>query len=357
MAKKDALPLTPEELAAKKERKTEKRKIFGDTFVKALAVLLSIVLVYSVVYVAFGQGMTVIQKVNSTGAVAQGSGSQGGSTYDPGSSSAAPSGDTAAPAASGDSSSAAPAASGSGTAAPAASGSGTAAPAANDAAAVAAKINAATASAANGKAGYDWVRTCKWTTPVDVGNATGTLNKIIQTVSSDDDLNSVVGGFLGVGEKKGTIAKGGKFEYPEPNDPSKTTTYHGDDFALKATQLKAEDLQNLQVNGNTHTFTIPNVTSPQKDNSTAMSRLTNDIVVLSQVNQEIQEQVGSAVVVNELEANYKNIKVSVTVDGDKLVSLEFSHDADATLKLKAAVVPITGTGAIQTSVKYSNFKY
>lgn len=349
MAKKNSLPLTPEELAAKNERKSEKRKIFGDTFFKAIAVMLAIVFVYSVVYVAFGQGMTVMQKVTATGTAA-GSGSASAGTGYASTDTGAASTDTGA------------ASTGTGTAA---AGTGTAAggstggsAAAVDAATVANKINKATAAAANGKAGYDWVRTCKWTTPVDVGGSTVTaiLNGIIQGVSKGDDLNSVVGGFLGVGEKKGTIAKGGKFEYPNPEHPEEMSNYHADDFALKATQLKPEDLQGLQVNGNTYTFSIANVTSPQKDNSTPLSRLTNDIVVLSQVNQEIQEQVGTAVVVNELEANYKNIKVTVTIDGDKLTSLAFSHDADATLKLKAGI-SITGTGAIQTSVKYSNFKY
>ena len=356
MAKKNSLPLTPEELAAQQERKSEKRKIFGDTFFKAIAVFLAIVFVYAVVYVAFGQGMTVMQKVTATGTVAgSGSGASSGSGYsstDTGSAST----DTGSSASTDTGSASGGASTDAGTASGGASTDAGAA--ATDAAAVADKINKATAAAANGKAGYDWVRTCKWTTPVDVGGSTVTavLNRIIQSVSEGDDLNSVVGGFLGVGEKKGTIAKGGKFEYPDPNDPSKMSSYHGEDFALKATQLKAEDLQNLKVNGNTYTFTIPNATSPQKDNSTAISRLTNDIVVLSQVNQEIQEQVGSAVVVNELNANYKNIQVTVTVDGDKLSSLAFSHDADATLKLKAGI-SITGTGAIQTSVKYSNFKY
>lgn len=354
MAKKNSVPLTPEELAAKKERKSEKRKIFGETFLKAIAVMLAIVFVYSVVYVAFGQGMTVMQKVNSTGTVAgSGSASAGTGTVSGGSSAGAVTDTGSASTDTGTAST--PSGTGSASSGSSAGGS---APAATDAATVAATINKATAAAAGGKAGYNWVRTCKWTTPVDVGGSTVTaiLNRIIQGVSEGDDLNSVVGGFLGVGEKKGTIAKGGKFEYPNPEHPKEMSSYHADDFALKATQLKPEDLQGLQVNGNTYTFTIPDVTSPQKDNSTAFSRLTNDIVVLSQVNQEIQEQVGSAVVVNELEANYKNIKVTVTVDGDKLTSLAFSHDADATLKLKAGI-SITGTGAIQTSVKYSDFKY
>ena len=79
--------LTPEELEAKNARKEEKRKIFGETFFKSLAVLMSIVLVYSIVYIAFGQGTTIEQKVVTQGTsntgnsgAAQGGSSAGGST-------------------------------------------------------------------------------------------------------------------------------------------------------------------------------------------------------------------------------------------------------------------------------------
>ena len=66
--------LTPEELEAKNARKEEKRKIFGETFFKSLAVLMSIVLVYSIVYIAFGQGTTIEQKVVTQGSSNAGNG-------------------------------------------------------------------------------------------------------------------------------------------------------------------------------------------------------------------------------------------------------------------------------------------
>ena len=47
MAKKDSM-LTPEERLARAERKKEKRKIFGETFLKAAALFLAVVFVYSV---------------------------------------------------------------------------------------------------------------------------------------------------------------------------------------------------------------------------------------------------------------------------------------------------------------------
>lgn len=342
MAKKQSIPLTPEELAAKNARKAEKRKIFGDTFFKAVAVLLAIVFVYSVVYVAFGSGMTVIQKVTATGAAASGSGAS--SSGSGGASSSDPAG------------TADPGTAGSGDAAQSGSGAqaGT-----NDAAAVAEKINAATKAAVDAKAGYDWERHCT-VNDIDVGSqtATDTLNKVIQGVDPNADLNSVVGGFLGRGDKKETVKKGETLDTMKITKDDGTTEnlYHGASYTLKATQLKAEDIKNLKINGDTYTFEIPDTTNPGRDNNTPLSRFTNDIVVQSEVDQEIKDRV-SVVSVNSLEAKYTGIKVTVTIKDGKLVDLSYSYRGDAVIALKALIVNITGTGNIITNAKYTNFKY
>ena len=353
MAKKDSIPLTPEELAAKKARKSEKRKLFGDTFFKALAVMLAIVFVYSVVYVAFGQGMTVIQKVNSTGVVASGSGSVSGSVSGSGSGSASSVGST-------DSSNSA----GSATNDPASnsSGSGTASSGSStgamDEAAVANLINTATGKAVSSKAGYDWERHCT-VNDIDVGSATNVLNKIIHGVDENADLNSVVGGFLGRGDRNVKVPKGKTLaELTEEKDDGTTKPYyHGNSYTLKATKLQAGDIKNLKINGDTYTFDIPDTVNPGRDDATPLSRFTNDIVVKDEVNKEIQEQVGSAVTVNTLDAKYTNIKVSVTIKDGKLVELTYSFRGDAALGLKAAVVNINGTGNLIANAKYSNFVY
>ena len=128
--------LTPEELEAKNARKEEKRKIFGETFFKSLAVLMSIVLVYSIVYIAFGQGTTIEQKVVTQGTSNTGNGgaAQGGSST------------------------------GGNTAGGATSNTGTSsdAPAsdASEAKTVADALNSATKAVVDSKAGYDWARKC-----------------------------------------------------------------------------------------------------------------------------------------------------------------------------------------------------
>ena len=247
--------LTPEELEAKNARKEEKRKIFGETFFKSLAVLMSIVLVYSIVYIAFGQGTTIEQKV-----VKQGTSNAGNSGAAQGGSSAG--GNTAG-----------------GTTSNTGTSSDAPASDASEAKTVADALNSATKTVVDSKAGYDWVRKCEYTTPIDVGNATGTLNKVIHMVDENADLNSVVGGFLGVGDKNLTIKKG--------EDAAAAIDYHGKNYALKATSLKPEDLKGLKVDGDSFEFTLDNVTTPAKDGSNSLSRFTNDIITKDEVEAEI----------------------------------------------------------------------
>ena len=313
--------LTPEELEAKNARKEEKRKIFGETFFKSLAVLMSIVLVYSIVYIAFGQGTTIEQKVvtqgTSNGVAAQGGSSTGGNTAggatsNTGTSSDAPASD------------------------------------ASEAKTVADALNSATKAVVDSKAGYDWARKCEYTTPIDVGNATDTLNKVIHMVDKNADLNSVVGGFLGVGDKKLTIKKG--------EDAAAAIDYHGTNYALKATSLKPEDLKGLKVDGDSFEFTLDNVTTPAKDGSNSLSRFTNDIITKDEVEAEIKAQV-SVVTVNSLDGEYTNIKIKGTITDGKLVSLEYETSTSAKLALKALGIGINGSGAIHTTASYKNFVY
>lgn len=316
--------LTPEELEAKNARKEEKRKIFGETFFKSLAVLMSIVLVYSIVYIAFGQGTTIEQKV-----VTQGTSNTGNSGAAQGGSSA-----------------------GGSTAGGATSNTGTSsdAPAsdASEAKTVADALNSATKAVVDSKAGYDWARNCSYTTPIDVGNATSTLNRVIHMVDENADLNSVVGGFLGVGDKNLTIKKG--------EDAAAAIDYHGTNYALKATSLKPEDLKGLKVDGDSFEFTLDNVTTPAKDGSNSLSRFTNDIITKDEVEAEIKAQV-SVVTVNSLDGEYTNIKVKGTITDGKLVSLEYETSTSAKLALKALGIGINGSGAIHTTASYKNFVY
>ncbi len=222
------------------------------------------------------------------------------------------------------------------------------APATNEAAEAAKAINEATAAAVS--AGYNWERTSKYTKNVDVGSATSVLNNVIHTVDSNASVDSVVGGFIGIGEKKATIKKG--------EDAAKVIDYHGESYKLKATQLEAGDLKNLKVENGTYTFTLETVNTPKKDGSNALNRLTDDIVTQEEVAQEIKDQVGSAITVSSLVGTYSNINVKVVITDGKLTEMTYSYDAEVTeLGLKVAVVNVKGTGAMHTEATYSDFVY
>ena len=272
---------------------------------------LAVAFVYSVTYVAFGQGTTIYQSVQASGTASGGSAgtSTGGSTS-----------------------------------------TDTAAPVSNEAEEAAKAINEATAAAA--AAGYTWNRTSEFTKDIDVGGSTATnaINTVIQAVDSNANINSVVGGFIGIGTKDATIAKGA--------DAATEIGYHGDSYKLKATSLEAADLQGLTKNGDTYTFTLANADTPKKDGATALNRLTDDIVTQEEVSAEIQEQVGSSITVSSLVGTYSNIKVEVTITDGKLQKLTYSYDAEVTeLGLKVAILTVKGTGAMHTEATYSDFVY
>ena len=330
MAKKQKVELTPEEKAAKKLR-------HSNGWVRFWAIVVALALtagIYGLASVTAGKETaatgTATASGSSTGSSSSSSGSSSGSSSSSSSGASASSSSSGASASAGDSSGAAAAAS-----------SGV------DAAAAAEAINAATAKAV--AAGYHWTRTAEYTEPVDVGNATGALNKIIQGIDSEADLNSVVGGFIGIGDKEMDIAKGG--------NAAEQIEYHGENYALQATSLQASDLKNLKVDGNTYTFEVENASSPQTDKSTAMSRLTNDILTQDQVSTEIKNFV-SAANVNSAAIEYSNIKATVVIEDGTLKEFKYSYDGNVTdLNIKIAIVSVNGKGAMHVEGAYTNFAY
>ena len=330
MAKKQKVELTPEEKAAKKLR-------HSNGWVRFWAIVVALALtagIYGLASKTAGKETaatgTATASGSSTGSSSSSSGSSSGSSSSSSSGASASSSSSGASASAGDTSGAAAAAS-----------SGV------DAAAAAEAINAATAKAV--AAGYHWTRTAEYTEPVDVGNATSALNKIIQGIDSEADLNSVVGGFIGIGDKEMDITKGGS--------AAEQIEYHGENYALQATSLQASDLKNLKVDGNTYTFEVENASSPQTDKSTAMSRLTNDILTQDQVSTEIKNFV-SAANVNSAAIEYSNIKATVVIEDGTLKEFKYSYDGKVTdLSIKIAIVSVNGKGAMHVEGAYTNFAY
>lgn len=192
-------------------------------------------------------------------------------------------------------------------------------------------LNAETAKAAKGK--YDYKRVCSYTDPIDVGGATDILNGIISAIDENSNLDTVVGGFLGIG----------------------TITEAKDDYALKATTLKESDLTSFSYANGVYTFTLANVKNPKKTGATSLSRFTNDFITHEEVVQGVADFT-TAITVNETNVDYKDIKVQVAVSGGKITSITYSYAFAATLALKA-VVKINGDGAAKLTATYSNIKY
>ena len=329
MAKKQKVELTPEEKAAKKLR-------HSNGWVRFWAIVVALALTAGIYGLA---SKTAGKESAATGTATASGSSTGSSSSSSGSSSGSSSSSSSGASAS--SSSSASASAGDNSSAAAAASTGV------DAAAAAEAINAATAKAV--AAGYHWTRTAQYTEPVDVGNATSALNKIIQGIDSESDLNSVVGGFIGIGDKDMDITKGG--------NAAEQIDYHGENYALQATSLKAEDLKNLKVDGNTYTFEVENASSPQQDKSTAMSRLTNDILTQDQVSTEIKNFV-SAANVNSAAIEYSNIKATVVIEDGNLKEFKYSYDGKVTdLNIKIAIVSVNGKGAMHVEGAYTGFVY
>ena len=332
MAKKEKVTLTPEEIEAKKARKKEKRIIFGKTFERAIVWLLAVVLVYSVTYISLNnKGVAAVSATPAQSGSQNAGGSASKSDWDTsanGSGSSQSGSQSSASASAGDN-------------------SGAAASTGVDAAAAAEAINAATAKAV--AAGYHWTRSAQYTQPIDVGNATSALNKIIQGVDSEATLDSVVGGFLGIGDKEMDIEKGGS--------AAEQIEYHGENYALQATSLQAGDLKNLKVDGNTYTFEIENASSPQHDKSTAMSRFTNDFLTQDEISSEIKGFI-SAASVNSAAIEYSNIKATVVIEDGTLKEFKYSYDGNvAELNIKVAIVSVNGKGAMHVDAAYTGFAY
>ena len=205
-------------------------------------------------------------------------------------------------------------------------------------------INDETAKAAKGS--YKVTRTGKFVKNIDVGSATGALNKIIQGVDKNADLNSVVGGFLGI--KKDPItgtANGNKYEGFEAK------------YALKGMALTEADVTAFKVSGNKYAVQIKNCKTP--DANSAIAHATNDYITFAEVNKGISDSVGNAVKVvpEDSVANYTDIIFIATIVDGKLTELEYSYTLDAKLAIKLIGMTANGTGEADITGKYTNIKY
>ncbi len=205
----------------------------------------------------------------------------------------------------------------------------------------AAFLNAETAKAAKGS--YKFNRTCSYVNPIDVGNMTGALNKVIKMVDKNSDLNSVVGGFLGIGNKTGNFPK----DTPD------------EDYQIKASKITEADLQNFSYDAatGTYSFTLANAANPKKTNATPISRFMNDFITHEEVDSGIKDTAGNLIKLKETNVNYTNIKATVKVVNGKIAEITYQYDFAATLSLSIIGGEVNGSGSAKTKGAFTNIAY
>lgn len=328
MAKK---VLTPEEVKAKLDKKAAKRALFFGTFTKALAFFLAIAIAWSLAAIAFTPAL-------NTGVVAGNNTTQQSSTTTPGGTTTP--GSTTTPG-------------GTDTPDTPNTPSGTDTPSGDVNKTVADAVNAATAKAAKGN--YEMERVCKYQEGKGInvtmfgGDATSTLNGVITGIDENASLDSVVGGFLGIGTKKIKVTNGVGKRYGSDGTMADLTAEEKD-YLLKATSLSASDLASANVNGNVYTFAIANIADPQKDNKNAMHKATNDFITESQVKTAIGN-ITTAITVESAKVNYYDILFTATIENGNLKQLTMSYKADAVMKLKV-LASIDGKGSMEVNTTY-----
>ena len=333
MAKSKA-PLTPEQAEVKAIKKEKK----SQNFVKFLAIVLAFALTFGVV--SLGKS-TAEKALEAAGSNVQSGDVSGDVNNDV---SGDISGDVSGDVAGDDTTVDAPA--DDTTDAPA--DDSTDAPAGDDAGSAPADFSKANAhemfnkwTAAAAKKSYKFNRVCAYTPDgaIDVGNATGTLNKIIQGIDENASLDSVVGGFLGIGNREGAVKNG---VIPEGMNKQ---------YALKAMSLTAADIKDATANGNKFTVKLGNFANPQKDGKNAMSRATNDFFTHQEVVDGIAG-ITTLITVNSTDVQYTDVTLVAVADGDNLKSLEISYGFSAKMQLKA-VVTINGQGKATNKIAYT----
>ena len=208
-------------------------------------------------------------------------------------------------------------------------------------------INDATAKAA--KASYTWTRDAKFTKDVaiDPSFLTGAVNTIITAVDENANLNSVVGGFLGIPSdgvpKTAQVANG---KVPAEGMDAK--------YLLVATTLKDSHLEKFEVNGNTYKLYLKDSTTPTGNKATALENASNDYITVKEVNENIASFTTAISVKDSSVAQYTGIVVTAVIENGNLTSYQLDYDLSATLDLS---IGAKGAGAAKISAKYANFKY
>ena len=194
--------------------------------------------------------------------------------------------------------------------------------------------NSAASAASKSKPGY------KKTTDTVLSNLNmGALAKI-------SAVRDTVGDFLGEGSTSETVKKG---------------SFNGK--SLVKSSLKASDITSasckLTDDGKYYeiTMTVKNETNPLKDSS-ALGRFTKDYKDVDEIRSGLAD-VGAGVGAITVETTSVTVKAKINVSNNRFVSLTHNIKMAATLNdVKYSIAKVkTATANLETTVKYTDFKY
>lgn len=185
---------------------------------------------------------------------------------------------------------------------------------------------------------------------VSVGEQTETLNQILSVAGVS--LDNLVGNLAGVGDTY--CAPGAPLEESEEN------------YALMATQLKADDIQIVKSNILTGEYTIKlkDVDNPNRQSDCGLTRFTNDYLVQNEVADEVRNMLPinnsdlSTLRLADLNMKYSDIQVTFRVNAlGRLESLRYSYVAYGKFTARTNTVQVIGAATTSTTATYSNFDY
>lgn len=201
-------------------------------------------------------------------------------------------------------------------------------------------INNATGKIINDNVDYSLTRTCNLT-ELSIPSK-DTLNRIANGVSEGETVESVIGKILNTGTYSESVYGG-----TAPSNPT---------YALKASNIRGEDITSFEVSGNTYTLYLRNSSTPVRTGNTPLSRMTNNFITKEDINSYIKSII-SSISVTDYSSENTDIKVTAKINGKKLNELVISYNTASTVNLKALTIHITGKVNYNTSIRYYGFNF
>lgn len=219
-------------------------------------------------------------------------------------------------------------------------------------------INSLTAQAAEGRAGFKYSKLTEYTgegMKLDSALIQKSLDAVLGRLNPPTDAQTVVGDFIGIGEKKGIFSKGSATGRDENGND-----LMADIETFKATRLVEQDISSFTVDGDRLVVTLPDCRDPLRDNSTALARLTDDFGNNGDVKRGLSEQKDLPAELDESEAYiaYSGLRVTATVSDGKPVALIYEFDAEARMSIRiVGLFNVRGRGTAHRVLTYSDFKF